>query len=211
MNSKSRHKSLSIGIGGNIGSGKTTVVKEFARLFQKDGYKVVIIDADRLAWKIYLKGTSVFKKIVSDFGAKILSRNGEIDRPKLSQIVFFNKAKLQQLNRIVHPQLIKTIKSELQKQNAQVKILDAALLFDWAKKIPMNYRILVTAPNQQKVKRMIKRGYNLIQVKNRLQQQMKESEMEKVADFVINNDHTISELKKKVNFLYNEILSTINL
>lgn len=194
-----------IGVGGNIGSGKTTVVKEFAKLFRKDGYKVRIIDADRLAWQIYQKGTTTFQRLVRTFGTKILTRKGEIDRQKLSQIVFFNKTKLQKLNNIVHPQLIKIIKTELQKHNGHIKILDAALLFDWQNKLPMDYRILVTASNTQKVKRMIKRGYNLTQVKNRLQRQMEESTMEKIADFVINNNRTISELKKKIKTLYSII------
>jgi dephospho-CoA kinase len=207
LKSEYPHKSLSIGIGGNIGSGKTTVVKEFTKLFYKDDYKVKIIDADQLAWKIYRKGTRTYRKIVKNFGTNILGRNSEIDRQKLAQIVFSNKTKLDKLNKLVHPELIKIIKSELQNQTGKNKILDAALLFDWGKKIPVTYRILVEAQKIRKVENMRKRGYNTNEVKTRLKNQMVDKDMEELTDFVVNNCGTLSELKKKTKMLYEIITS----
>lgn len=198
---------LSIGIGGNIGSGKTTVTKELVKLYQKDGVKVKLIDADTIAWKLYKResGSKMYKNIVKAFGNDMLDKKNEINRKKLGVVVFSDKKMLEILNKIVHPELVSRIKDELRKTDTQVKMLDAALLFLWGNKIPVNYRILVTAGEKQKVARTIKCGYNAIEVKARLKRQMSESEMEKMADFVINNNGNLKTLKSKLCFLYNEI------
>jgi len=199
---------LSIGIGGNIGSGKTAVAKELCKLCKKDGVRVNLLDADQTAWELYKrnavseKRSAVYDKIIKAFGTGVLDNKGEIDRKKLGKIVFNNRKALQQLNMIVHPELIRQIKHELRKFDGTIKILDAALLFFWGKKIPVTYRVLVISPDKQKVVRMAKRGYNIKEVNSRLNQQMKESEMEKITDFVVNNNSTLNELKNKVKYLY---------
>jgi len=203
---------ISIGIGGNIGSGKTTVAKELFRLFRKDKIKVRLIDADSLAWKIYKrvqkKGerVNVYDKIVKTFGTEILNHNKEIDRKKLGMVVFDNKQSLQNLNKIVHPALIKHINNEIKKADAEVKILDAALLFFWGKKIPLTYRVLVSSSDTNKIKRMAIRGYNSAEVKMRLKNQLKESAMDALADFVVENNGTLKNLKNRIYLLYQIII-----
>jgi dephospho-CoA kinase len=193
---------ISIGIGGQIGSGKTTVVKELIRLYQNDGYKVMLIDADRIAWRFYKQSTNIYKRIVKIFGISILDKKNNIDRKSLGKLVFKKPSNLTTLNKIVHPELIRQIKFELRKPNKQMKILDAALLFLWGKKIPVNIRILITAPAKQKIARMKKRGYNPIEVKTRLKRQIKESDMKADADFIINNNTTLAGLEDKTKKLY---------
>jgi len=195
---------LSVGIGGNIGSGKTTVTKELIKLYRKDGIKVKLIDADTIAWELYKRasGSKMYKNIVKAFGNDILDKKNEINRKKLGGFVFSDKKMLEKLNKIVHPELVSQIKAELSKTDLKVKILDAALLFFCGRKLSLTHRILVTAPEKQKIARMAKRGYNTIEVKTRLKQQMKESEMEKRADFIIKNNSTLNHLKKQVKLLY---------
>jgi dephospho-CoA kinase len=200
---------MSIGVGGQIGTGKTYVAKELIKLFQKDKIKAQLVDADQIAWELYTPNTQIYHKIIRAFGQDILTQNKEINRKKLAQIVFENKTNIQQLNKIAHPALLKNIKAQLQSKDKSVKILDAALLFLWGKKIPVDWRILVIAPLNQKIARMKKRGYNPKEVKKRIKQQMQESEMEKSADFVINNNSAITKLKKRVTELY-KILKEIN-
>lgn len=147
---------LSIGIGGNIGSGKTAVAKELVKLYQKDNFKVKLLDADSIAWKLYSRNvvsgqqSVMYNKIKKSFGVVILDEKDEIDRKKLGELVFHNKQNLQKINKIVHPELIRQLKAKLQKPDAEIKILDAALIFYWGTKIPLTYRILVTAPKTQK-------------------------------------------------------------
>lgn len=208
---------LSIGIGGNIGSGKSTVAKEFVKLFRKDGYMVRLIEADKIAWKLYqkprnssLRTNSLYASIVKTFGQEILNQHWEIDRRKLARIVFSQKKRLKKLNQIVHPHLIKAINNELQKKDKTIKILDAALLFFWRKKIKVDYRILVSAPQTEKVLRMIKIGYTASEVKKRIKNQLKEKEMRPIADFLIVNNGSLRELKEKAKTLYQEIINKHN-
>jgi dephospho-CoA kinase len=202
---------IAIGIGGNIGSGKTTVAEELVRYFQKNNYLVKLLDADSIAWKLYKrtavsgKQFTIYDKIVKTFGSSILNKNQDINRRKLGELVFNDRKNLNKLNAIVHPALIRQINTELKNKDAEVKILDAALLFFWGKNINVKYRVLVISPDKLKIARMKNRGYNASEVKSRLKQQMKESQMEKFADFVINNDRTLKALKNKVKLLY-EIL-----
>jgi len=200
---------LTIGIGGQIGTGKTSVANQLTKLFQKDSYQTKLIDADQLAWYLYKPNSLIYKKLIRTFGQDILNKNKEIDRKKLGRRVFQHKQNLSRLNKIIHPLLIKHITSQLRSKTGQVKILDAALLFFWGEKIPIDYRILVTAPLKQKIARMKKRGYNPNEIKTRIRRQMKQSTMEKSADFVINNNSTITKLKKTVTELY-KILKEIN-
>ncbi|MCX7785591.1 MAG: dephospho-CoA kinase [candidate division WOR-3 bacterium] len=212
MTLRSSSKSISIGIGGNIGAGKTTVANALVKHFQNAGYRVCLIEADKIAWQLYKYSSNnqVYHKIVKTFGTKILNKYKEIDRKALAKIVFSDKEKLQKLNKIVHPQLIKTINTALQKKDNIIKILDAALLFFWGRKIKVNYRILVTASKAQKISRMLKRGYNLNDILVRLKQQMKEKDMQAMADFIIDNHGSKAELQDKIRLLYKDIIKEIN-
>jgi dephospho-CoA kinase len=117
-------------------------------------------------------------------------------------VVFGNKKSLQNLNKIVHSALIKHINNEIKKSDAQVKILDAALLFFWDKKIPLTYRVLVSSSDTNKIKRMADRGYKSAEVKMRLKNQLKESAMNARADFVVENNGTLKNLKNRIYLLY---------
>ena len=85
-----------IGILGGIGSGKSTVAGQFAKL----GCKV--IDADAIAHEL-LERTDVIQKVKASFGQAILNSEGKIDRSKLGKIVFGDPAKISILNEIIHP------------------------------------------------------------------------------------------------------------
>lgn len=201
---------LRLGIGGNIGAGKTTVANEFKKLFEQYEIPVKIIAADEIAWQLYQNQNSpVFKQIVKKFGKEILTKNKTIDRKKLAKIVFTNQAKLKTLNQIIQRPLLTQLKKALNESDAQVTILDAALLFDWGKKVPLSHRILVTAPQKQKIIRMIKKHYQPADVQLRLKRQLSEAEMKKNADFVIANNQSITKLKNKVKKVFQELLNRI--
>lgn len=203
----SSKKNIRIGIGGNLGSGKTTVAKELFKLFQSAGFKVSLIEADKIAWRLYKysPNNQIYQKIVETFGKGILNKHKEIDRKKLARVVFGNRKKLEKLNQIVHPELIKTLNHKLQINDNTIKILDAALLFYWGKKIKVDCRILVTAPKSHKISRMLKRGYSLKDILARLNQQMKEKAMRPMADFIIANNGSLAELKEKIKSVLKKV------
>ena len=111
-----------IGLTGGSGSGKTAI----ASLLQKKG--IDIIDADIIAREIVKKGEPALDEIVEEFGGDILLSSGELDRKKLGSIVFTNKEKLKNLNKITHKYITKIIMQNLSKHASEIVVIDAALL-----------------------------------------------------------------------------------
>lgn len=127
-------KKIIIGLLGGVGSGKSTVAAEFAKL----GCKV--IDADKIVHEFLLK-KAVREKIVSLFGRTIfLNSSGEIDHKKLAEVVFADAEKLLLLNTIIHPLVLDRTEELIKKYNNQPRIkaivLDMPLLAEvgWAKR-----------------------------------------------------------------------------
>lgn len=185
-----------IGIAGNIGAGKTTV----ANIFKNLGAEV--IDADRLGWKCLKKGTLEYERIIKRFGESILEQNGEIDRKKLGKIIFSSPKKRETLNRIVHPKIVKEIKEKVKKSKG-VMAIDAALLLDW--NLEVDKVIVVTASEKLKIERMEREGYTREEVVQRLENQERESELAKKADYVIENSKGLKELKDKCKNIWKSL------
>ncbi len=182
-------KAFVIGIGGNIGSGKTTL----AKMFQEFGAKLV--DADKIGWSLLKKSKKEYIKIVKTFGKAILDKNNNIDRKKLGEIVFNQPNKLQMLNRIVHPTLLTKVRQDIRKEKGII-VLDAALLFNWGLEKEMDASILVSATKELKIKRSKKLGITKKAVEERLARQIPETMMVKKADFIVRNNGSNQELKQ---------------
>ncbi len=115
-----------IGLAGQAGCGKSAVGKSLAT---HDG--VVWLDLDRLAWQTYRKGTETYYRLVSRFGASVLSPTGQIDRSKLSQLVFSDQNLLSDLNAIVHPALSDKLRLMIEaeaKKRTDILLVEGALL-----------------------------------------------------------------------------------
>lgn len=117
---------LIIGLTGGIGSGKTAVSDYFATL------GIDIIDADVISHAITATGSPILAKLAKAFGDDIL-KNGELDRPRLRQLVFGDPAKLTTLNAITHPAIRQRIKDELNDAKSPYVILSAPLLLESVK------------------------------------------------------------------------------
>ncbi|KAK9945547.1 hypothetical protein M0R45_011057 [Rubus argutus] len=98
-----------VGLTGGIASGKSTV----SNLFKANG--IPVVDADLVARDVLKKGTGGWRKVVKAFGEGILQPDGEVDRPKLGQIVFSNPEKRQLLNRLLAPYISSGIFYEILK------------------------------------------------------------------------------------------------
>ena len=166
---KSKKKPI-IGILGGVGSGKSTVAAEFAKL------GCAVIDADEIAHKL-LDKPIVKKKVVSTFGEEILSRTGKISHRKLAGIVFADAGKLAKLNKIIHPlvlkevgKLIKKAEGHLWCRQKRVKaiVLDMPLLAEvgWAKRC--DKLVFVKCKQKIRVKRAKNKGiFDVRSLKNR--------------------------------------------
>ncbi len=188
---------LLIGIGGNMGAGKTTVATELVR------YGAKVIDADEIGWSILSRGSAEYHAVVRTFGRKVLTKNGRIDRRALAEAAFANRASLNRLNRIVHPALIARIRAEIERHKKGLVVVDAALLFYWGLDKEMDVSILVTAPERLKVERMTQVGMTAEQVKARLKLQQPDLSVWRRADFVFENKGSMAELRRKTRALWN--------
>ena len=144
-----------IGIVGGIGSGKSTVAAEFAKL------GCGIIDADKIVHEL-LDERAVKEKIVASFGPSILDSAEKIDHKKLADIVFTNGDKLSLLNRIVHPLILDRAEQLIKRYNRQhlVKaiVLDMPLLVEvgWTKRC--DRLVFVDCKRQLRIDRAKKTG-----------------------------------------------------
>ncbi|OYD15635.1 dephospho-CoA kinase [candidate division WOR-3 bacterium JGI_Cruoil_03_51_56] len=199
---KLSQRRLLVGIGGNIGAGKTTVTNELKR------YGAKIIDADKIGWALLRRNSPHYKKLVEVFGKRILNKNGQIDHKALAERAFANKTSLKKLNRIMHPPIIKRIKKEITKNQKGLVILDAALLFTLGLNKEMDVAILVTAPERLKVKRLIESGMTKEAAKARLKLQEPDSKVWRKAGFVLENKGSLAELRRKSRALWNFFYSS---
>ncbi|MCX6842654.1 MAG: dephospho-CoA kinase [candidate division WOR-3 bacterium] len=188
---------LLVGIGGNMGSGKSTVASELKR------YGAKIIDADEMGWLILNKGTDEYHRLVKTFGRGILTKTGNIDRRALGKLAFASKASLAKLNAITHPPLLQRVRKEMDRNRKGLVVLDAALLFAWGMDKEVDVSILVTAADRLKTKRMIDAGVPEDDIVARLKLQSPDAKIWRKADFVLENRGSFAELRRKCRALWN--------
>jgi len=173
---------LKIGITGGIGSGKTFL----AKLFEALG--VPVYNADEEAKRLMNSDTRIKKQLIELFG-EATYKDGKLDRTFLAAIVFSDKEKLELLNGIVHPIVIQEAKDWAERQTSRYSLKEAALLFESGSYKELDYTILVTAPMDVRIQRVIKRdGVTEQQVRERISKQLSDEEKLQLADFVIVND-----------------------
>ncbi|MDP3024525.1 MAG: dephospho-CoA kinase [candidate division Zixibacteria bacterium] len=194
-----------IGITGGIGSGKT----EVAKVFKKSGAK--IISGDEIGKEVVERNRFVLKKLVKMFGEGILSSNKELNRRKLGGIAFSSIENRDKLNTIVHPYLLSNLKKQIKahrKKGPGIVIVDAALIIEWGLQKELDYLILVESSFQNRIKRLKEySGYSQKEAINRIKAQIKDRTRREYADYVIRNDKDLKELKRKVLFLWERLIS----
>ncbi len=188
-----------VGLTGGIGSGKSTVAKMFERL------GVPIYIADDEAKKMMNKDSNVKKRIIDLLG-KNSYVNDELNRPFIADKVFNNKELLEKLNSIVHPAVAAHFINWKNEQISTYVIKEAAILFENGGYQQCDYTILVTAPEEIRIERVLKRDNTTrSQILARLKNQWEDSKKIPLADFVINNTE-LEETWLQVNKIHNKII-----
>ncbi|KAG6427534.1 hypothetical protein SASPL_111780 [Salvia splendens] len=184
-----------VGLTGGIGSGKSTV----SNLFKAHG--IPVVDADVVARNVLKKGTGGWRKVVAAFGNEILLPSGEVDRPKLGQIVFNDPDKRQLLNRLLAPYISTGILLEVFKlwlKGCKTITLDVPLLFEanmdkWTKPI-----IVVWVDPQTQLERLMSRdGTTAEEANSRINAQMPLDLKKTKADVVIDNSGSLDDLNER--------------
>ena len=175
---------LKVGITGGIGSGKSVVCKIFSSL------GIPIYDADNAAKELVETNAKIKADIKKEFGSDLYNALGKLDRKKMAAKVFNNKTALEKLNSIIHPAVIKHSEVWAKKHNDALYIIrEAAILFESGTYKGLDKIIVVTAPEELRIKRVMERDKKskeeiLAIIKN----QSSDKEKIKRSDFAITND-----------------------
>lgn len=174
---------LKIGITGGIGSGKSYVAKIFKAL------GVPFYDADKEAKALMNSHLEIKSALLQEFGPGVYDRLGMLNRVYLAAEVFRDKNKLAKLNAIVHPIVIQHGEDWAFLQTSPYSLKEAALLFESGSYKKMDYTILITAPLEVRINRVIQRDDTTRQdVLDRIGKQLPDEEKQALADFTIVND-----------------------
>jgi len=194
---------LLIGLTGNIGSGKSTV----AQMLSERG--VTIIDADVLARRAVELGTAAYDQIVKRWGPDVLAADGHLDRAALRRIVFSDHDQLEELNQIVHPE-VERLRTRLvdraRKRGDRLVVCDIPLLFERHMTDRFDRIILVDANRALRLERLVKdRGLDEAEAMEMIAAQMPAELKRARADFVIDNDGTLTQLERRVQDVWKEL------
>ena len=189
-----------IGLTGGILSGKSTI----SGMLAEKG--AIIIDADKIGHEAYKPYTKTWQELRDAFGDGILKKNGEIDRKRLGEIVFADPDTLIRLNRIVHPRMREMVREEidcLKVEGVDVLVLEAAVLIEagWTDLVDEVW--VAVAPEQVVIKRLQERGgLSEEQARARIRSQISTEERAKHADIKIDTDCELSEVRARVEELW---------
>lgn len=193
---------LKIGITGGIGSGKTTVCKQFASL----GIPVYYAD-DRAKW-LMNNDPKLKAALIEQFGAETYQQD-QLNRAYLANIVFKDQKKLELLNGIVHPAVYEDGRQwqlDQEANGAIYSLKEAALLFETGSYLDLDKIIVVTAPLELRIARVMKRDSTTKEaVLDRINKQLPDEEKIAKADFVVHNIE-LENLANQVDKIHQAVL-----
>lgn len=177
---------LKVGVTGGIGSGKSTV----CRIFKILG--VPVYDSDSRARMLMNTHPDLKDKISHHFGKASYSEDGSLNRSYLADRVFSDADELEKLNALVHPAVKIDFDQWAAQQEADYVIKEAALLVETGSYRELDFLIVVTAPEEVRIDRILFRDdhRSVNQVKEILKKQYTDGEKIKYSDFLVNNDES---------------------
>jgi dephospho-CoA kinase len=194
-----------VGLTGGVATGKSTV----AKMFKQCG--AVVIDADELAHEVIKPGKPAWRAIVTLFGKTMLNQDRSLNRQALGSIVFRNRTKRRQLERIIHPRVARE-QARLTKQAARtdptaVVIYDVPLLFEAGIDKRVDKTLVVTADRETQLARLKKRnGISRVEAIRRIRSQMPLSKKVRLADIVIDGTLSRQNAMKAVRRIFLNLL-----
>lgn len=185
-----------IALTGGIGSGKTTI----AKLFETMG--CLIYYSDEKAKELYYD-TEIKKRVIQLLGSDAYSASGSLNSTFIAGIIFKDKTKLESLNAIIHPALEKDFEIFIKQQSPdRIIIKESALIFETDSYKKFKTIILVTAPLEQKIKRVMQRNKMPREnVEKRMSAQWPDEQKIPLASYIISNDDTEAVIPQVISVL----------
>jgi dephospho-CoA kinase len=176
------NKQLKIGLTGNLGSGKTTVSK----LFEELG--IPVFNSDKAAREA--ESDEEMKVKIKEILGDDIYVNGEIDRPRMREMVFKNAHILKQMNDLISP-FIKVSFNEfcLKNKNSYIIMIESAILLELNATEGLDKLIVVTADEEIRIQRAMKRdSITREQVMDKIKAQFSDEDKINKADYLIYNN-----------------------
>jgi dephospho-CoA kinase len=207
---------LKVGLTGGIASGKSVVGEMLVALGAH------LVQADRIAHQLMLPGQPVYNEVVRHFGGAILNPDLSVNRAKLAEAAFGSTAsstassRIQELNRIVHPAVIRSQDEWMEEMGRQdphaVAIVEAALIIEAGAAKRFDRLIVVTCSDEQRVARFAARQKLDLdaarkEVARRMAAQLPEAEKIRVADYVIDNSGSLDQTRAQVQQVWAKLPS----
>ena len=186
-----------IGLTGNFGMGKTTVL----HLFRKLG--AYTFNVDKFVHKILNKPETI-KEIARTLGDDILIRGPKlsINKGRVAKLIFNDSKKRKAVEKIIHPQVLKTIKTSrsniLKKSPSALIIFEVPLLFEAGYENFFDKTVVAYCNEKTAIDRLIAKGFSRDEILKRMRAQMPITKKKKLADFVINNNGDISNTERQI-------------
>jgi dephospho-CoA kinase len=210
---------LKVGLTGGIAAGKSVVGEMFVRLGAR------LVQADRIAHALMQPGEAVYNQVVRHFGREILNPDGSVNRGKLAEVAFGpapagpgasgdQRSRIEELNRIVHPVVIRSQDEWMQEMGRQdrhvVAMVEAALILEAGAAEHFDRLIVVTCNEQQRAVRFAARQKIDLEsarkeVARRMAAQLPDEEKIKRADYVIDNSGTIEATREQAHRIWQNL------
>ena len=190
---------LIVALTGGIGSGKTMVGEIFAEL------GALVVDSDQLAREVVERGSKGFDLIITEFGDEIL-KNGDLDRTALASFIFKDPNKRAKLEEITHPLIRQSFAKIVSSAGSDSIIINQIpLLVESKHDYRFDHVITISAPENIRTERLLKRGLTLSQIDQRMKAQATDTQREGISDTVIVNDKSEQELITQVEKVWESL------
>jgi dephospho-CoA kinase len=198
-------KNLTIGVTGGIGSGKTAATDIFAEL------GITVVDADQMSREVVKPGTEALEAIAAHFGTGILLADGTLDRRRLREVIFNDKAAKTWLESLLHPRIREEIITRLNNSQSIYTILASPLLLETNQHELCSRVLVIDAPESMQLSRTISRdGSDSEVVQAIMASQLSRTERLGKADDVIVNDQDLQALQQAVKNLHQKYLDILS-
>lgn len=190
-----------VGLTGGIAAGKTSVAKRWVELGAHE------IDADVLARQALERGSAGLASVVELFGTDLLLPTGDLNRPKLAELVFNSPERRKELESIVHP-IVRRLAAEAfaEAPAHAIVVYTVPLLVEASVDLPFDFVVTVEAPADKQIERMVKsRGMTAQQASTRIAAQASAAERANRADVILNSNQSLGRLLDDAEALWHEI------
>lgn len=185
---------LRVGLSGGIGSGKSTVARRLAE------HGAVIVDADALAREVVAPGTDGLAALVQRFGEEILDGSGALNRPALAARAFRDDGARADLNAITHPRIGELTRQRMaEAPEDAVVVHDMPLLVEAGTEAEYHLVLVVDAPEDARVQRLVERGLDADDARARIRAQATTEQRRAAADVWLDNTGTAEDLRAAVD------------